>query len=970
MRILAILRIGLLAPVLSFGLTSTVTHALDPAKPLSQFRLTQWGVDDGLNHGSVHLITEDPDGFLWIGTLTGLTRFDGVSFRHALPARNERIDYFARSVAFGPDGTWAVMSEGGVARRIDQRWQLHALPDVGFVRAIAVRRAGGYWLGSERGLYIMTVQDGVPAAKPAGYGPKGPIWHLRDDGDGRLWISAESGFHLADASGQVRHLDREFGLPPRTAWMVQRDRSGVYWLGGRNGLIRYDIRDEARTSGAKPRRFGPKEGLALTTVRWITEDIAGSLWIATPGGGVQRFHPAEERFESLGTADGLASDSVMSLHSDRAGNLWIGMAGGGIARLSEVPLTVLKKKDGLTGDWIWAVQEDAKGDMWVATNGNGVTVLRGDRAIRRVPDIDTVWALHSWDDGRAIVSTTAGVARLERDDRLTWLARAQEGESLPRVFLRLADGRLLIGKGRRLLRVTETGLVATAFPELPANIGAIIERADGSLVVGTRAGGLVAVREGGDVTELAPPVKVPILSLKQDDAGRLWAAAGGLLIVDGARHVHINRRNGFPDRAANDLMLGGADWLWLGTNRGILRASRQDLLACLDVPDCQPRVDVIDERDGLPTAETNGGAQPGGWQDRAGRIWLPAINGLIRIDPSAAPRRDALPAVAIDAIRADRLLLAPGESVPALARDIEIDYTLPELTLPKRVQFRYRLLPDSPDWVDAGARRTAFFAGLKPGSYTFEVAASRNSGQTVGSDAAPTRFTFTVKAAWYQTWWARFGAGAIIFAALLLAPWLRFRALRERKRVLEAEVRQRTSELARANADLDRLARTDALTGIANRREFGQRLAAACEAFTGDGVLAVLIADIDHFKAYNDHHGHLVGDECLAAVAGILDAALRDAGGLACRYGGEEFAAMVHLPDTTAAEALAGHLVKAVVAAGRPHGRSATAAQVTLSVGLKCTAAARPDAATLLQAADEALYEAKHAGRNTWRRAG
>lgn len=943
--------------ILSLGAFST--HALDPAKPLSQFRLTQWGVDDGLNHGSVHLITEDPEGFLWIGTLTGLTRFDGVSFRHAQSAGAARIDYFTRSVAFGPEGTWAVMSEGGVARRIDQRWQMHALPEVGFVRAISVRRAGGYWLGSERGLFIMTVQDGVPSAKPAGFGPRGPIWHLRDDGDGQLWISAESGFHLADASGKVRHLDREFGLPPRTGWMVHRDGAGVYWLGGRNGLIRFD--------GTQHRRYGPEHGLALATVRWITEDAAGSLWLATPGGGVQRLQTASGRFETLNTSDGLASDSVMSLHSDRAGNLWIGMAGGGIARLSEVPLTVLKKKDGLTGDWIWAVQEDAKGDIWVATNGNGVTVLRGDRAIRRVPDIDTVWALHVWDEGRAIVSTTAGVARLERDNRLTWLARAAENEPLPRVFLRLADGRLLIGKGRRLLQVTDTGLAPTAYPELPANVTALLQRADGTLIAGTRTGGLHALREQGKVTDLAPPAKAPILRIQEDSAGRLWAAGGGVLIVAGTRTVHVSSRNGFPDRSTNELMLTGDDTLWLGTNRGILRASRQALLACLDTADCRPRVEVIDERDGLPTAETNGGAQPGGWQDSTGRIWLPAINGLIRLDPAATPRKAPLPAVAVDAVRADRNWVMTGAPVPALTRDIEIDYTLPELTLPKRVHFRYRLLPDKPDWVEAGTRRTAFFSGLKPGTYTFEVSASREPDAPAGWDTPATQRTITVAAAWYQTWWARLAAGALLVAALLLAPWLRIRALRERKRVLEEEVHQRTAELARANADLDRLARTDALTGIANRREFGQQLALACNAFEGDGVLAVMIADVDHFKAYNDHHGHLVGDECLAAVAEIIDRALRQAGGLACRYGGEEFAAMVRLPDREAAQRLAAELVRAVSAAGRPHGRSPTAAEVTLSVGLKCTAVTRPDAAALLQAADDALYAAKRAGRNTWR---
>ncbi len=951
------------------ALPAPPAHALDPDKPLTQFRLTQWGVDDGLNHGSVHLITEDQAGFLWIGTLVGLSRFDGVAFRPALPIGNERIDYFARSIAFGKDGTWAVMSEGGVARRIDQRWQLFSLKDVGFVRAISPRRAGGYWLGSERGLFIMTLVDGSPIATPAGFGPKGPIWHLLEDDDTtrpqdtRLWMSAESGVYLKEATGTVRHLDREFGLHPRTAWIVSRDRDGVHWLGGRNGLIRFDTRHGTGTH----RRYGPEDGLALGTVRWIVEDAAGSLWIATPGGGVQRFR--DGRFETFNTASGLASDSVMSLHLDRAGNLWIGMAGGGIARLSESPLSVLRKRDGLTGDWIWAVQQDARGDVWVGTNGNGVTVLRDDKPVRRIPGIDTVWALHVWDEGRAIVSTTAGVARIERDDRLTLLAKASENEPLPRVFLRRSDGRLLIGKGRRIMVVTESALVATDYPEIPANIGAMLERPDGTLVIGTRTGSIHEVRQGSTVRTLVEPLKVPIFSMKMDSKGRIWAAASGLLLIEGNRHVHITGRNGFPDRAANEIILTNDDKVWLGTNRGILHGSQEALLLCLDKPDCRPQVEIIDERDGLPTAETNGGAQPGGMLDRRGRIWLPGINGLLRFEPKAELRKIALPQIAIDGLRADRQLIETGKPVPALTRDLEIEYTLPELTLPKRIEFRYRLLPHSPEWIDAGTRRTAFFAGLAPGRYTFEVSATRQGNLW---DAPATSLDFDVNAAWYQTWWARLMGGVILFSALLLTPWLRFRTLRTRKQLLEAEVAARTQDLARANSDLDRLARTDALTGIANRREFNQVLAEGCAGFAGTedrGVLAVIIADIDYFKAYNDHHGHIEGDDCLANVAKAVDRVMQEKGGMACRYGGEEFAGMVILPGNPEAEALAAALVEAVAALRRPHRQSIAAPHVTLSVGLATTTTRHPGPADLLRSADAALYEAKRGGRNGWRSA-
>ena len=301
--------------------------------------------------------------------------------------------------------------------------------------------------------------------------------------------------------------------------------------------------------------------------------------------------------------------------------------------------------------------------------------------------------------------------------------------------------------------------------------------------------------------------------------------------------------------------------------------------------------------------------------------------------------------------------------VPALTRDLEIDYTLPELTLSKQVRFRYRLLPEQAEWIDVGTRRTAFFASLKPGSYRFEVAAAHQHGDW---QAEPAMFAFEMQPAWFQHWWVRAIAGALLLVVLVSAPLLRFRGLRLRKAELQREVEVRTSELALANRELDRMARTDVLTGIANRREFGTRMAELCAGFDGGGVLAVLIADIDDFKAYNDHYGHPEGDACLRSVAQAFDQCVIDAGGLACRYGGEEFAAVGVLADVASAIALAERITDAVRALNRPHAHSRAATRATLSLGLHIATHPGEPVATMLQNADLALYQAKAGGRDRW----
>ncbi len=202
-------------------------------------------------------------------------------------------------------------------------------------------------------------------------------------------------------------------------------------------------------------------------------------------------------------------------------------------------------------------------------------------------------------------------------------------------------------------------------------------------------------------------------------------------------------------------------------------------------------------------------------------------------------------------------------------------------------------------------------------------------------------------------------------------------ALRES---LQGEVAARTQELQEAysqlettnralmeaNSQLSELSTTDALTSLPNRRHFDQILQvewARCHRH--EAPLSLLLADIDHFKEYNDLYGHPEGDECLALVAGVLAQQCRRAGDVVARYGGEEFAVL--LPATSAEEALrmADALRRAVEGLAVPHEGSPTSELVTLSVG---SATVFPEAGSapldLVASADRALYAAKRRGRN------
>ncbi len=183
---------------------------------------------------------------------------------------------------------------------------------------------------------------------------------------------------------------------------------------------------------------------------------------------------------------------------------------------------------------------------------------------------------------------------------------------------------------------------------------------------------------------------------------------------------------------------------------------------------------------------------------------------------------------------------------------------------------------------------------------------------------------------------------------------------------LEQQVAQRTNALARANRKLEQLAREDALTGIANRRVFDEVLTQEIRrAKRNKKPLSLIICDIDYFKNYNDTYGHLAGDKCLQKVAKTIESGFQRAGELVARYGGEEFAIILPLLEKEAAVERAENIRLAILNLHFPHETSEIAQQLTVSLGV-ATANNETllDLHKLVNAADNALYQAKHHGRN------
>ena len=182
---------------------------------------------------------------------------------------------------------------------------------------------------------------------------------------------------------------------------------------------------------------------------------------------------------------------------------------------------------------------------------------------------------------------------------------------------------------------------------------------------------------------------------------------------------------------------------------------------------------------------------------------------------------------------------------------------------------------------------------------------------------------------------------------------------------LEERVAERTAELEMVNSNLFELSNTDGLTGIPNRRKFDEVLSSEWNRATRTGQpLVVALIDVDWFKKYNDHYGHLAGDDCLRNVANVLKAKIRRSSDLVARYGGEEFAIISPGINKANAIEMANIICKAIAETALAHSMSPFGI-ITVSIGVALIVPTVETAKeTLVQAADEALYHAKDNGRN------
>jgi signal transduction histidine kinase/CheY-like chemotaxis protein/ligand-binding sensor domain-containing protein len=773
--------------------------ALDPAKQIDQYGHNEWTAQDGLLGEAVYQILQSPEGYLWLRTPSGLVRFDGVRFvLMDVTVGGKPLHEPINAIALNPDGDLLI--------RTPSRTILHKagvfsdylpparLPD-GNVRVIFESKQREILIGGDDQIYKAGNQAIQLLKKSVGW-----IFDITEDHTGTVWIDSTSGIYLYRNGSLSSPI---WSLKNRTATTVTEDREHNLWIGTLDGLYR------TGPERAAPVRVAPDKIEGEVNATLI--DRNGNLWIASSASGLIRLR--DGNVTSFRTEDGLTDNSVLSLFEDREGSLWVGTTSS-LEQFRDTTVTTYTAKEGMPSNQTATAFETHDGSLWVFCPGGGLARIKDGK----------VTAFTAKDGLPAPFGAVYGSALFESRDGSLWAGTAGG-------LSRYKDGKFTVygGKGRLVtpfisaiseddesLILTTSESIALRFKDgvvSPYTIHGestpltspsyytytIYKGSDGTLWFGA-VGGLYKFAKGeSPQSAKQPTVNFTVTSIMEDHQGNLWL--GGptpgivrLRIRDG-KITHYAKPEGLFDDFASRILFDGSGNIWVSTATGIYTASRQNLDDFADGRISSVRAVNFETADGMKTSEAAMTEhQPTGWPTRDGRLWFTTNKGIVVIDPKRILHNAVLPPVEIEEITANGVNLPHGQefSIPPGQGELEIHYTGLSLRVPSRVHFKYMLVGWDRGWIDAGARRVAYYTNLPAGHYRFRVMACNDDGVWNESGAS---VGLLLKPHFYKTGWFYSLCGLVFLALALAGHSIYTRHLRHRAVELERFVAERTKDL-------------------------------------------------------------------------------------------------------------------------------------------------------------------------------
>ncbi|MEM6454338.1 MAG: diguanylate cyclase [Acidobacteriota bacterium] len=981
-------------------------------------RFTTYTISDGLPNNRVIALAADIDGGIWAGTSQGLARVRQERVTTVLDTDDGLASEVIRDLTMVSGQLW-IGTEAGVHRLDAGRPMLLPTADGSpepQVRRLVHRQDGaGVWVTTDSGLWFTEDDVLKPVELPSRLRNARilSVAEVRDN----LWVGTENGLwrRQGDANDWTRY-DTGDGLTANHVSALASSGNHL-WIGTwGSGMSHWS--GERFSSAA----YGPRMPIAFVTD--LRFDREGTLWASGHKNGVALLVRSD--FQIFNEANN-APSLVQHVAEDRSGRVWLGSGVDGLAIIEQGRLRQPDPRVwGVPREGTFAITRDLQLDIdrraWIAT---GQGVLLADDPLPRWFSSQLIGGAPQkilTDDARCLAITDRTIAWLSDtgvDDQIEALTTDQLA------VLRPPDGTAVeavidsqqvvwIGSESGLLRWKSGGPLQHfgLGDGLPSEaVRALLATPDG-LWVGTRAG-LARIRDREVVETFTASNGLTHDGVIRARINLLMAASNGDIWLGTEKGPMVYRKGQFQvpatpsgfigsritvlaeDRAIGEGVSISNDSVWVGTDLGlnrchaergcepfsqqlafeqqtfhqVLRADNQTVWFITSMG-----VHRYNDRGGNPIfypCRGDMGARSivsySAMLDSQRGLWVGTDTGAVRFNAQASQSVQMPLAIELREMRFNGQMRTLNEignaTLPPDTTTLAVEYTALTFRDPEHVTYTLQITgEDGIVTYQTGDRRMTV-GMLRPGDYHVSLGARDTSG---GRSENAVEFAFQIMTPLWQRPWVQVLASVVLMGLVWLVVQWRTNSLRKQSDVLEKLVKERTSELDAANAKLARLATQDELTGLPNSRYFWKRARELrAEAKRGSAGFGLIIIDLDKFKSVNDNYGHPVGDSVLRHAAKTLSSSMR-AENVVTRYGGEEFAALLRDSDLPTTAQVAERM-RATLASTPCVVDNDLTIRVTGSFGVGAWGGAGDSLRELFRRTDDAVYNAKEAGRNTVR---
>ena len=732
--------------------------ALDPSGTLQNFRMTTHDIGSGLPHNSIQCLLQDKNGYIWMGTPSGLARFDGVNTTiynsqntPALTSDNilSLCEDQNRVLWIGTDG-------GGLYSLDKEKWKVinesHGLSN-NHLRAVTTDLQGHLWAGTDNGLNYIT-DEGIRVFTTEDGLYDNIITALQADSKGNLWVGTmRGGMARIFQNFVVRVYDFNDGLRSTFINSLFVDHSGILWIGTLNGLFYLPPEKELVSIVTET---------SFTTVMSIRDDAFNTLWIATMADGLKRL--VKGASSSCNIDNGFPDNFIHTVLCDKQNTLWLGTDSHGLVQLKDSLIENITRKDGLPGNEINTVLKSRSGALWAGTRNKGLCKILPEKTIgifnkETGLSENNISALYEDPlSGKLWIGTkNSGLNILDKNEKTEFLA-VQDGLSSNGITAIYKDenNSIWVGTDNGLNNVENGKVIPFSNSDsfTGTQIRFILKDSPGKLNIGTNHG--IFQKDGGSFRKVIPEKqndKLDTLCSYKDQDGFLWIGTNGngLLRHPSTAGKTCKIKNGLPDNYIFSITLDSQGYFWISSYKGVIRIQRRQLMDYFEDRIDDVKASLFDRTEGMAGSQCSRDGQPSFTESGSDRLIYPTNMGISIFDLNkiTVPTNTSEAVIESYSINNTSVMNNFDDIMINKSDNISFSFTAFDYTSPEKITFRYKLEGKDHDWLYSypGSKRIAAYKNIKPGIYKFIVQAAGNLTDWSNRSAG---ITFKVKKTFYQ----------------------------------------------------------------------------------------------------------------------------------------------------------------------------------------------------------------------------